>query len=74
MRDPAAFLPRPDPPLDARFRAAAVLLRARWERYNADHGVEYDYDDYGSVWESEAFDEGWSDDDAEDPEVFDDWI
>ncbi len=74
MRDPAAFAPPPEPSLDARLRAAAVIMRARWDKYNADHGIEYDYDDCGTVFESEASSETWSDDDAEDPEVFDDWI
>lgn len=30
--------------LDARLKEAAVLMRRRWDQWNADHGVEYDYD------------------------------
>jgi hypothetical protein len=30
--------------LDARLKEAAVLMRRRWDRWNADHGIEYDYD------------------------------
>ena len=30
--------------LDARLKEAAVVMRRRWDRWNADHGIEYDYD------------------------------
>jgi len=33
-----------DARLDARLKAAAVALRRRWDQWNADHGIEYDYD------------------------------
>ena len=75
MRDPAAFVrPADEISLDLRLRRAAVVLRAQWEKHNAERGIEYDYDDYGTVYESEPEEEAWSDGDAEDPEVFDDWI
>jgi hypothetical protein len=75
LRDPAAFVRvEKEEWLDARFKRAAALMRARWDKYNEDHGIEYDYDDYGTAWESEAAEDSWSEGDAEDPEVFDDWI
>ena len=30
--------------LDARLKEAAVTMRRRWDRWNADHGIDYDYD------------------------------
>ena len=30
--------------LDARLKEAAAVMRRRWDRWNADHGIEYDYD------------------------------
>jgi len=75
LRDPAAFVRSENElSLDLRLRRAAVLMRARWDRHNWERGIEYDYDDYGTVCESDAEEESWSDGDAEDPEVFDDWI
>jgi hypothetical protein len=73
LRDPAAFYP-PPLDLDARFKEAAFVLRLRWETHNAERGIEYDYDDYGTLYESDTEEEAWSEEDAEDPEVFDDWI
>ena len=30
--------------MDTRLKEAAVVLRKRWDQWNADHGIEYDYD------------------------------
>jgi hypothetical protein len=46
--------------LDARLKEAAVTMRRRWDRWNADHGIDYDYDRECSC------SDGSSDDDGED--------
>ena len=43
--------------LDARFKRAAIEMRRRWDRWNADHGIEYDYDQGAGLW-SDTDDEG----------------
>lgn len=30
--------------LDLRLKEAAVTMRRRWDRWNADHGIDFDYD------------------------------
>ena len=58
--------------LDFRLREAAATMRWRWDRWNADHGVEYDYDRECSCSDGSSDDDGedggyaWAgDDDAE---------
>ena len=44
--------------LDARLKEAAVTMRRRWDRWNADHGIDYDYDRECSCSDGSSDDDG----------------
>ena len=44
--------------LDARLKEAAGTMRRRWDRWNADHGIDYDYDRECSCSDGSSDDDG----------------
>ena len=56
--------------LDARLKEAAVSMRRRWDRWNADHGIDYDYDRECSCSDGSSDDDG--DDGGNAAAVYDD--
>jgi len=64
-----------DVDLDARFKRAAIEMRRRWDRWNAEHGIEYDYDQGSwSDTDDEVGDEAaWFEDENRSDEFYNDY-
>jgi hypothetical protein len=66
--------------MDERLKRAASIMRKRWDQWNADHGIEYDYDQcdgchFSDDTDDENNESGWNDDDRdkEDDEFYADY-